>query len=182
MGGTVIAFVPELVQRFKEHGGVALHDPCGDIFIAGPRGILYQEPAVFLRQLCRIAHGIVIRQVGDGDIGIADLPDGLRPDLYGASRHEHMGAAAQHSRSPRDTPSVVSVRGGDELHAGDPVPIFRGLQRVHGGDAVIQPQLPAHHPEQSVQPAQRLKGVEAEARGLVFHQHGADTAPFGKTG
>ena len=45
VGGLYIA---QLLHSLSSHGGVALHDPAGNILIAVPCSILYHDPAIFL--------------------------------------------------------------------------------------------------------------------------------------
>ena len=69
MGGHLSAQVLQLLEQLPGDGGVALHDPGGDLLVARPGGILHQDPAVLLPHPVGQPHRVVIVQVGDLRLG-----------------------------------------------------------------------------------------------------------------
>lgn len=66
MGRSLCTRRAHLFQGFRRQGGVALHDPGGDILIAVPCGILHHDPASLPRPGPGHAHGVVVVEIGDG--------------------------------------------------------------------------------------------------------------------
>ena len=92
---------------------IALHDPERDLGIAVKRRILHEHPALFLREIRRMAHGVVI--VVRCKRCLRTKSANVR-EAFGraALGHKDMGEHAEDLRRPRDAAPMVAVRRRDE--------------------------------------------------------------------
>ena len=167
MGGLFYRQLPQLLGGLQGQGGVALHDPPGDVLVPLPGGVLDHDPAVFFRPLVGQAHSVVIVQFGDGGVG-SQGPDVLQPLQGRALGHVDHRLLPQAVGGPGHAPAVVAVGGGDE---GDIPQLFPSLLAGHpvvGELADIHPQPPGQVAADGEAAPQHLEGVETEAVAFVL--------------
>ena len=179
MGGLLPALLLHLVRDLLGDGSVALDDPGGDLLIPRPGGVLDQGPAVLPAHPVSQAHRVVIVQVGDLRLGPLG-PDILQPLPGAPLGHVHHRPVAQLPGGPGHSPAVVAVGGGDEGPLPQLLPGLRRLQRLKGELVLGQPQLFPQMPGHGIAAPQGLEGVQAEALGLVLHQHLGHPQPTGQ--
>ena len=169
MGRAVDAHLTQLLGGLAGHGAVALHNPGGDFLIALPGGVLDNDAMLGLRGLGGgHTDAVVIIDLFNGHLG-PFLGDVVKAGLGAALGHMDHGLLTQLIGRPGHAPAVIAVGGGKE--GGLP----EGGAEGGAGEVVvgqlrdILSHFPGNIPGHSEGTAQHLKGVEAEAVGLVLH-------------
>ena len=177
MGGRAVL---QLADRLKGHGGVALHNPGGDIPITLPGCVLNHYPTLFLGQPLDQADGVVIVQVRDR--GVCPQSPDIGQPLWGAALgHPDHGPMAQLGGGPGHPSTVVPVGGGGKGELAQPIPDMGGGEQREGQILRRQPQLPSNIAPYGVAPAQHLKGVEREPPAFILHMDGRHSEMGGQT-
>lgn len=154
----------QLFRRFLCHGGVALHDPFGHLLIAAPGGILHQHPVVFLGALVDIIYGIIVIPLGDRNLCLPRIPDGLGPSGRGSLWHEHLCRTAQQSRRPGNTLAMVAVGGRGKDHLMEGYLILRLFQLRKCDLLWLQSQQLSRRLGHRINAAQALERIESKPR------------------
>ena len=78
----------QLVCSLIRHGSITFHDPCRNLLIALPSGILYYDSVLFLLgKSCSLSYTLVIVYIGNPCLGILSL-DVVQTGLSGTLRHD----------------------------------------------------------------------------------------------
>src|SRR5699024_1209583 len=127
MGGTIHADLPHLLSGLAGHGAIALHDPGGDLLVALPSSVLYNDAMVGGSRLSGgHANAFVVVHVLNGHLG-AFLGDVLKARLAAALGHMYHSLLPQLMRCPGHAAAMVSVGGGEEgCLAKLPLQLFTG--------------------------------------------------------
>ena len=167
VGGPLGTDLLQLLHRFQRHGGVALHDPGGDVLIAFPGGVLHHDPAVLLGALVGKAHRVVVVQVGDGGVRPQRL-DVVQPLQRRALGHVDHSLLLEAVGCPGHAAAVVAVGGGDKGDLAQLGPHLVAHQPFIGQLADVHAQPAGDVAADGVAAAQHLEGVQAEAVALVL--------------
>ena len=174
MGGCK-ALLCHLLAGFVGHCGIALNNPCGDLFIAVPAGVLHKIPTVLFGLLCGITNGVVVARFQDLRLGLGvHIPDGLCAKLRRANGHVDVSFTAQLSSCPRHAAAMIAIGGRDKNHLLDGVCIFRLFQVGKADGIHVQPQLAADHAGQCVQTTKPLERIQTEPLGFVLDENCLD--------
>ncbi len=136
MGGAGDALGGKLLLGLNEHGGVALHDPLGDLGVALPGGIADHFPAVGAGIFGDLADGIIVVAIHNRHFAAigANAADAV---LSGEFMDVDLGAKAHFISSPGHTGSVVAIRGGGKYRRTQFFAVFTGkAQEIPEGDLV----------------------------------------------
>ena len=180
MRGTVYAHLTQLVGAFAGHGAVALHDPGGDLLVAVPGGVLYDDAVGSgLRLGGGHAHAVVVVHVLDGDGGalLGDVVVRLRAALG----HMDHRLLAQLMGRPGHAAAVIAVGGGEEGGLAE-VPA-QGLagQIVVGHLRHVAAHLLGDVPRHGKGAAQHLEGVQTETKALILYEQARQAQISGHT-
>ena len=157
-----------LLHRLMGKRRVALHDPLRPLRVAVERRVLHEQPALFLRHLRCIAHGIII--VVGGKRCLCTESANVRQTLRGAAlRHKDTGKQPKELCRPRHTAPVVAVRCRDEGDAAQPLTVLRCAQALIGhllrGDAKILRETA----RDGIARAEPLERIQPEPLALILH-------------
>lgn len=146
----------------------------GDVFVAGPGGVLDQDAGLPLSLVGRGAHGFVVA-AGDGRHSRAFVGDEAHRVWMRAGGHEDLDRQAEDASDTRDSPSVVAGRCCKE---GDWVCFGRFLDRCEVG-VKRQVQLLRDGAKGAPGGAEDLEGRDADAVAFFFDVDGGDSELFG---
>ena len=157
-----------LLHRLMGKRRVALHDPLRPLRIAAERRVLHEHPALFLRHLRGIAHGIVIVVGGERRLR-AKSADVCQTLGRAALRHKDMRKNPEQLRRPRNTAPVVAVRRRDEGDAAQPLAVLRCTQALIGHLVLRDAQILREIARDGVARAEPLERVQPEPLALILH-------------
>ena len=175
MGGTLL----HLLRRLVGHSGIALHNPGGYLLIPLPGGIL-NHYAVGCPGGLSGGHAdtVVVVDLLNGHLS-AFPGDVVKAASGTALGHVDYRLLSQPTGRPGHSPAVVAVGGGKEGSLPEFLPEPGAGKVLIGQLRHIPSQLPGDIPGNGEGAPQHLKGVEAEAEGLVLDPQAAQAQPPG---
>ena len=158
-----------LRHRFMRKCRIALHDPKRDLGIAVERRVLHEHPALFLREVRCMAHGVVV--VVRCKRCLRTEPADVRETLGRASlRHKDMGKQPKDLCRPCDTAPVVAVCRRDERDLAQAVALLRLREVLIRHRTRGEPEVLCKIACDSITRPESLERVQSETSALVLHR------------
>ena len=165
-------FVP-LLRRLLREGRIPLHDPERNLRIALECRVLHEHPALFLRQICCVAHGVIIVVRRKGRLR-AESADVCKALCRAALRHKDMGKEPEQLRRPRDTAPMVPVCRRHERDAAQLLAVLRPFHVLIAQRPLGQSQNLCEICRDRIARAKTLKRIQTEPLALVLHHDSAE--------